>query len=500
MSKKEENDLFIFIEALKSHNYKGFKRSLLSSSKKNSGMKYALFEEISRGNLFNKSDFIKKKSLNEKQFSMLKFQLFQELLNFLKTNYDEFSDIALHNNVIEFELLLDKGLYYKAAKRLKKIKEIAVEKCDFNACCTVQIKAIEHKLYKYVYPKETREEASIMLREYQKLSDNLNEFKLLSSDVLHAHYTYMDRRADNSDEILEYLKHPLLKDKSQATSILSIYYYYKTKSSIYYGNNEYQKTKDYSLKAYHHLKQHPSMYRNDYLKSLICLNNYIDASFYLKETESYEIMYPQMIDIVKIASKTSDTHSNALIFQILSTLKLNYLWIKKDTVQFYKEIDSFVESYTKYEFVLRPNFKLELIINMANMYFLAGDLKMANDYCKRIDFEKSNPTSLFISCAHILRIMINFDLKNYQYLSHLVSTSKYLLNKRNRLFDLEHIFFKSFTQIKYHYTPKEHQHIFDKLFKELQVLIKIPDNRIISNKIGLLEWVQLKSSYANSKE
>ena len=61
MSKKEENDLFIFIEALKSHNYKGFKRSLLSSSKKNSGMKYALFEEISRGNLFNKSDFIKKK-------------------------------------------------------------------------------------------------------------------------------------------------------------------------------------------------------------------------------------------------------------------------------------------------------------------------------------------------------------------------------------------------------------------------------------------------------
>lgn len=498
MSKKEENDLFIFIEALKAHNYKGFKRSLLSSPKKNSNLKLALFEEISKGNLFNKTDFIKKRSLNEKQFSTLKFQLFQELLHFLKTNYDEFSDIALHNSIIEFELLLDKGLYYKAAKRLKKIKEIAFEKCDFNACSTVQMKAIEHKLYKYVYPKETREEASLMLREYQKISDNLNEFKLLSSDVLHAHYTYMDRRAENSDEILEYLKHPLLEDKSRASSVLSLFYFYKTKSSIYYGNNEYQKTKDYSLKAYHHLKQHPSVYRNDYLRSLICLNNYIDASFYLKETESYEIMYPQMIDIVKIASKTSDTYSNALIFQILATLKLNYLWIKKDTSEFYKEIGSIVESYTKYEFVLRPNFKLELIINIANLYFLAGDLKIANEYCKRIDFEKSNPTSLFISCAHILRIMINFDLKNYQYLSHLVSTSRYLLKKRKRLFDLEYTVLKSFTQIKYYYEPKEHQSLFDSLYNELMTLTETSENLIISNKIGLLDWVKQKSCYANN--
>lgn len=496
MSKKEENDLFIFIESLKKPNYKGFKKMLLSSSKENDSKKYELFLGIAKGAIFDKNNFKKKHSLTQKQFSSLKFQLFHELLNYLKVNYHEFSDLALHNYIIEFELLLNKGLYIKATRKLKRIKEIAIEKCEFNTCCNVQMKLIEHQLYKYTNPVNTLAEASDELREFQKLSDNLNSYRLLLSEVLIAHYNYMDRRAENSDDILEYLNHDLLKNSGQASSVLALFFYYRIKATVYYGNNQYQKAKDYSLKAYQHLNKNTSAYRNDYLKNLVCLNNYIDASFHLMETESYEIMYPQIIEIVKQASNTVDTYSNSLIFQILSTLKLNYLWMKKDVTQFYEEIDDFIEPYSRYESILRPNFKLEIIINMAKMYFLAGDLKMANDYCKKIDLEKSNPTTSYISCLLILRIMINFELKNYEFLQHLVSTSKYYLKKRNRLFDLESLFFKSISQIKYHYSPKEHQHIFDDLYDKLILLTKNSKDLIVSNKINLLEWVKQKSSYS----
>lgn len=491
--KQENNDLFIFIESLKKSNYKGFKKSLLTSASKNSHVKHALFEGISKGDNFDKNLFLSKYSLTQKQFSSLKFQLFQELLDYLKVNYDDFSDISLRNNVVEFELLLDKGLYIKSARKFHRIKEIALEKCDFYTCCTVQIKAIEHQLYKYTNPKQSLTEASEILREYQMLSDNLISFSLLQSEVLEAHYNYMDRRADNSDEILEYLNHPLLEASSNAKSVLALFYYYRTKATVFYGNNQYEKTKEYSLKAYHHLNEHKSNYRNDYLRNIMCLNNYIDSSFNLLETSPYEIMYPQMIEIVKSASETSDTHSKALIFQILSTLKLNYLWIKKDTSQFYEVIDNYKSQYLKYESILRPSFKLELIINIAKMYVLAGDLEMANEYCNRIDFEKSNPTSSFVSCLLILRIMINFDLKNFQFLDHLVSTSKYYLKKRNRLFDIERVFFKYFLQIRRHHTSIEQQQIFKNLYEELLDLTTNSKDLIVLNKIDLLEWVKLKS-------
>ena len=495
MSKQEENDLYIFIAALKAPYHKGFKRALLSSSKKNSDIIYVLFKQIAKGGTFKKDKFQKKYSINEKQFSALKFQLFQELVHYLKNNYGEFSDIALHNSIIEFELLLDKGLYIKASRKFKLIQEIATQKCDFNACTSVQMKAIEHQLYKYTNPPQSLKEASTKLREFQRLSDNLNSFKLLQSEALQAHYAYMDRRAENSDDILQYLNHSLLQNENQAYSILATFFYFRTKATVYYGNNQYARAKEYSLKAYHHLRSNTSKYRNDHLRNLICLNNYIDASFHLMETEPYEIMYPQMIDIVKIASKTSDTYSNALIFQILATLKLNYLWIKKDTTQFLKEIDSFTTPYLKYENVLRPNFKLEIIINMAKMYFLAGDLKTANEYCKNIDFEKSNPTSSYISSLLILRIMINYDLNNHQFVSHLISTSKYLLKKRNRLFELEQIFFKSFQQLQQFYSTKDKQLVFDNLYKKLCVLQENTKDISVSEKIGLLEWVKQKSSF-----
>ena len=494
--KQEVNDLFILIESLKKNNFKGFKRTLIKSSNKNKDVKYALFQEISRGGDFDKNLFISKHLISQKQFSHLKFQLFQEILNFLKVNYDEFSDISLQNDIIEFEILLHKGLYIKSTRKYKRIKNIALEKCDYSVCCTIQIKAIEHQLYNYTNPKQTLKEASSNLRELQVLSDNLISYKLLLSEVLNEHYNYMDRRAENSDEILNYLAHPLLQSSSKALSVLALFYYYRIKATIFYGNNQYQKTKEYSLKAYHHLNKQPSEYRNDYLRNIVCLNNYIDSSFYLLETSAYEIMYPQMIDIVGIASKISDTHSKALIFQILCTLKLNYLWIKRDIAKFYEDIDEFIKPYLKYEPILRPNFKLEIIINMAKMYVLAGDLESANEYCNKIDFEKSNPASSFVSCLLIMRIMINFDLKNYQFMQHLVSTSKYYLIKRNRFFDLENISFKYFGQIKQYHSTKEQQLIFDKLYEELLILTKNSKDLIISNKIDLLNWVKQRSSYA----
>ncbi|WP_299886478.1 hypothetical protein [uncultured Lacinutrix sp.] len=492
MSKLEENDLFIFIQSLRNSEYKSFKRYLQSLNKKDSVLKYKLFEAISKKRKLDKAKLIKKYALSDKKYSVLKFELFQELISFLKTNYDTYSDIALQNLVIEFELLLNSGLYIKANRRLKKIKEIALEKCDFNTCCVVQSKAINHRLYVQTNPPSNLAKESTKLRKYQELSDNLNTYRLLSDEVLNAHYEYMDKRVHDRETFLDYLNDPHLQDINMASSVMAKYYFYRIKSLVYFGDNNYEENKKYSLIAYNYLKSHPSKYRDDYVHYLICLNNYLDSSIRLLETEPFMEVYPKIIELVNSNTKNNSIDINTQTFQVLCSLKLNYFWLTKDVDSFLKEEQEFEEKYKKYEGTFRPNFKIEIILCLAKMYFISGSLKKANNYCKMINNEKTNPTSLFISCVTLLRIMINYDMENYRLIPHLISTSKYSLKKRSRLFNLELQFLNGLHKIKFYYSEDEKSKLFSELYVKIKTLLENSEEIIVDKEIRILEWLQEK--------
>jgi len=492
MIKPEENDLYILIESLKSSDYNSYRRSLQKSKKTDSNLKLKLLNHIrKKGNLY-KAHFISSSSISDLKYSTLKYEVFQNIITFLKSNYDTNTDIGLQNQIIEFEILLNRGLYIKANRKLKKIKTIAFEKCDFNICCVVQRKAIEHRLFKYTNPPSNLATESSLLMEYQALSNNLNIYTLLSDEILNLHYEFLDRRLERSHLILDYLKNPNLQNVNQAQSVLACYNYYRIKSLIYLGNNNYSEAKAYSLKAYNYIKNHASIYRNDYKRLIICLNNYLTASLDLEEQEPFKIVFPQMLDIANTAANNSDTYSSATTFQVLSSLKLNYFWITKDIDEFETEKDFFESSFLKYESMMRPNFKLEIMLGIAKMFFISGNLSKANAYCKKISDEKSNPTSLFITCANLLRIMVNYDLKNFQLIPHLVSTSKYSLKKRSRLFDLENIFFKGIKAIKPYQSQREQKRLFGNLYKELNVLVESSEDIIVEKKVHVLEWLKTK--------
>jgi hypothetical protein len=493
MPKLEENDLLIFIQSLRTKEYKSFRKQLKLSNKKDSIIKLKLFETLIKGNSFDKNKFLKKYALIDTKYSIFKFELFQQLVNHLKVNYDQYSDLALQNKQIEYDLLLKVGLHIKANRKLKEIKKNAFEKCDFITCFVVQQKAIKYRLFTHTSSLGNLKEASNELRKYQELSNNLNAYMLLSDEVLNSHYEFMDKRAQNRSDILEYLNHPLLHNKESASSVMAMYYFYRIKSLIYLGDNDYKNSMEYSLKAFYYLKENYSKYRNDYLHYVTCLNNYLDASLHLLETKYFEEMYPQMIKITNSSITNNDIYSKAIIFETLSTLRLNYLWLVKDCVTFYDESEELEKSYYKYESILRPNFKIEIILSLAKMYFLAGDLEKANHFCKKIEEERNNPTIVLISCGNLLRLMINFDLGNHQLIPHLISTSKYSLKKRSRLFDLEKCFLNGLHKIKFYYSPEVKSKLFFELHEEIKKLLENSEEIIIDKKIRILDWLSAKS-------
>ena len=491
MAKSEENDLILLIRSLKQSTAKQFKKQLKLTDYKANSVKILLFDAIFK-DIFDKDKFLHKQKLSTEKFNYLKFELFKNLINYLKVNYDAYSDIALQNEVIELQLLLKRKLFIKANRKLEFIKKIAMEKCDFETAYFALKIALKYHMFGYSNKFNSLDETIKEITKYRELADNLNAYTLLNFEVLQIHYNYLDKRVKDRSTLLEYLNHELLQDKSKALSILSEYHFYLIKSLIYIGNNDYQQGKKNSLLAYQHLQAHPSKYRDDYKFNSIALNNYLDSSLNLSETVVFEETYPVMIEMTKNSNK-NDTYSKVNAFQQLCSLHLNYLWKTKDYATFLNKSKDYERDYATYETHLSPNFKIEILLGFAKMYFWNGNLYEAEQFCNKIIEEKANPASMYIVCANILRIMINIEMGNYKLIPHLTDTSKYSLKNRNRLFDVEHYFFNKIKKLKPYYSDDQKTKFFYTLFNEIKHKIMEAEEMVIDEKINILRWLQLKA-------
>jgi len=92
--------------------------------------------------------------------------------------------------------------------------------------------------------------------------------------------------------------------------------------------------------------------------------------------------------------------------------------------------------------------------------------------------------------------MVNIDMGNYSMIPHLVNTSKYVLKKRDRLFDLERLFLNDIHKVKSYHSEREKVAIYVSLHEKISVLLNTTGDMIVDNKIRLLEWLSLKAEIA----
>lgn len=436
-----------------------------------------------------------KQNIDRKRYNSIKYALFQDILALLKNNYEKHSDIALENKIVEFEILLTNGLFLKAIRKLKQIKKIAYQKCNFSVCIRVQRKAINYRLFIHDTNPSSLEQVSKELVEFHRLSDNLNGYVQLSDEVLNFHFSCLDKRATNTDAIVGYLEHKLLSSEDLALSVLAKYYFFRIKSLIYLGSNAFEKSKHFSLKALKYLTSNASVYRNDLWHYIKCKNNYLEASLSLRQTIPFEEMYPELQDISekRIALNKRDTYVKAFTFQFLCNLKLRYLWLTKDTGTFLKEFESLKKSYNKHQGLIWPSFRVEILLGFARLKFLSGELNESNMYCNLILNEKASPSSLYITCGNLLRLMVNFDKNNHELIPHLISTSTYALKKRDRFFQLERTFINGLNRIKQYHKEERKIALFQELKIEMKKLLDSSGDPVLDDNIRISEWLEGKT-------
>jgi len=486
-----KNNLEILIQSIDKKLATSIQKHLYSIPKIKSE-KIALFKDCLRSQQHDKKAFIDTYKLTSVQYNTLKHQLFKDCIAFISSNYKSQSDHSLRYDIIEFEIYLNSGLNEKAIKQLNKIKEIAIEQCDFITCCMVQRKAIDYQVFHNDTKKRELEKASKELVHYHALAQNLNKYELLADEVLNLHFQFLDKRILERDEFLNYLNNDLLTNKNKALSVLAEFLFYRIHSLITLGDNNYTESKEYSLQAINCLRENESPYRNDYYKIIRTINNYLDACLNMNQTAEFEKMFDEFTQQYKENNKLPSRFFQTSYFQFRCSLILNYIWIAKEKTSYHKELPYLEKTFFLYQDEMIPNLKLDILLGFARHYFMNGELTKADEYCKLILSEKTNSASLYLASGILLRGMINYDLGNLKLLPHIARSGKYLLKNRNRLFKLEKCFLNGIKKIKPYDSKISIEKSFEILNNKLQLILKTSDGSAINNKIDITNWVKQK--------
>lgn len=492
MAKAEEIDLFVLLNSLTRIESKKIISLITSKKLKGQAVYLRILKELQKRPFYDKQKLLVSLNITSKQLNIFKFKLFKLILEYKV--HDKRSDRRQGPYELnEFEVLLNASLYLKALRKLKKVKAIVDETCEFEYFLIAQRQAIESSLFSLINQNHDSIRLAYQeLREYQDKFTNLNEYRNLSDLVFVLHYKVLDKRAPLRKQMLEYIDHPLLEDEQKAVSIMAKFYYYRILSIIHLGDNNYEKSRRFSLKAYNYLIQNRSKIRNDYSFLIKSLNNYLDASLHLKDLVEIDKYFPQFEQLILPNVSDLNYPQNAISLQYLISFRVNYLWVKKDFDQFFLEFDYFLSMYTKHERLFQPNTKAEILLGFARILFHSTKYEEAEKYCEQLLlYEKNNPTHLIICQASILRVMINYELGNFRIIPFTINSSRYVIKSRNRYFEIEKLILTRMTKIKSYNTEKANTKILKNIRKTLGPQLIIDENRFIEG-IGLIEWLDSK--------
>ncbi|HWY35879.1 MAG TPA: hypothetical protein VNX68_14650, partial [Nitrosopumilaceae archaeon] len=132
-----------------------------------------------------------------------------------------------------------------------------------------------------------------------------------------------------------------------------------------------------------------------------------------------------------------------------------------------------------------------LYLNMCIAYFGSGQykksLKSVNQLLNKKDsFMRED----LVSMAHLINLIIHFELGNEDLLPYRIKSARRFLNKKNRIYKFEEAFL-TFVEKKLllAFTAEEQKQSFVQLLKELEIILLDPFEKQIEHYFDFLAWV-----------
>jgi hypothetical protein len=439
---KNRDSLFQLIKSLTKNEKGYFKKHVSGIAGKNANTYLKLFDAISKQDICDDDQIVKqlgKTVLGKQNLAVTKHYLYEVIMKSLRAYYGKPStDSMLKEMIRNAEILFyikdrkedSKEILYKALNIATKYERSLVQLEIYNFLYTVDSALNENNMEYAKTTSETyKKQISILdnYRDYIELRTLFSQQRMLIGNP-------SDTQAKDQEELKAILKHPVISNntiKSYKNGLL----YYSIVSNIY-ANGLYQVEKSYEIN-----KTLITFMESDEVHLNEDLSHYAMALNHLMTDQMHLGKYDEMKQtLAKIQTKYEAYEFEFIRLNAFSAAAATQLVYYASTgrmeeaMSLIKNIETTIIPYEK---KINKNYKIELVLGIAAIYLLAKNYTKARFWLNKNLNDKSPERIDIKAFSQILNLIIAYELKDYNYLEHLVSKYKRNVKTNGTYFNFE---------------------------------------------------------------
>jgi tetratricopeptide (TPR) repeat protein len=491
------NELFLLINSLTKTEKKYFKGHTLNTGGNKDYIK--VFDAINRQtkteSVYNE-DLLRSKIKDIKiirNLSAIKNYLYNSILSAL-INYSARTTLKykVSRLIDSIEMLSDKGLYKSALKLIKSTRKLIIKDhmLEYELMLNNLEMALSRRLgYSNLKPVQLKEKR-MANRELINKSANHIEYRYITAQF---YYMLNKQGAPDTPGELKYfdtlMKDPLLKDHTKAVSISSLKDFYDLTAHYCLLKNDFEGSLINLKETIKIYDKNPVLKYQTFLHYFSVVHNMLLALLRLKRFDEAE----KFLSELKLELKNKKLRKNELLKMRFVNLFQIELMVYYRLGNFHKmkniaeEINITLE---KYRNKLGPLLKFSLIYHTACCYFGMEKYTEALEWINRLvrKDEEDFPADYLIT-ANILKLMIHYELKDYNFLGYFtISLQNLMVKSRHEKF-IEYLINKAVRKIVIKENENEEiKHIFRNLLEKHGSMPTVHNNL----SIDLQAWIRGK--------
>ncbi len=426
------------------------------------------------------------KSLNLK---VVKSQLYTRIIDNLHEFHSKNSiKEKVKKDIHICEILINKNIEKQVTPILRRIRSAIFEYELFEQL--PDLLRIEQRIWTKNWYKNISESDIRVL--YDKMTEglerqkNLSLYQMYRCIVQKAHFDKIRLQKD-----IKFIPDEAFKSSTQAISLRAKIEYYKTLAIYYFMTGAVSmayKCNQELLNIYEVNNKLIRLFPNDYI---ITLNNYSIDSLNLNKHEGYETGIKKMEDFLEKNTFKQPRSLKSKVFEMLYTLKFNVILNTQDYESGLELLEKFEPLYKIYESEIQLTPKVVFWYLIAYILYFNEKYKDALDWIRRITQEKSNTVEEIQLAAHIIELVLKYEIGHQYFDAQIINTRNRIRTKR-KLYESERQMFSLLREVT-NAPIFEKKEVFKKYLPLIEELRQNPKEARFYNYFDLLHWVQSKA-------
>lgn len=431
------------------------------------------------------------------QFPITKNRLYEQIISALDAFHAKNDiDAQLYTMLHAIKILYSKGLYDHANREIKKTKRLA--KKHNKIAILLQIaneekRIIETRGYQNANYETLKlhAEESIDLTHQQDFYNNL--WLVKSQLFVRLNQTGQVR---SKEDVFEYEKiYDAYKAIKQPKNISfeNQYLIYHFKSAYYFAILEHENSLNMLKENLSHFKKNNGQFKKYPNQYFSILTNIIHLE---AKNGNNNAIHTYLNELKALPNALKSNLTEDLAIKLFSSINSIELKILNHEGNFDKAIalaPEIKKGMEQYNAELTPSRKAYLAFNMSIAYFGKDEFNQSLKWINLIlNSKELDQKEDIVSFAHLVNLLIHFELKNNILLPYAIKNTKRFLSKRKRTFKFETIFLKHLTKISNAQDKYEIEQLLQNIESEIEALKNDPFESVAFEYFDFHVWLTSK--------